>query len=155
MRLGTLDVTFDGRTEVSNQIRLCSVWCPFPVYNVSVVLYRESKGLKTLHAYPISVLQQLGKYGGWLTLENLSRPPSVSSIFFSHAWALLYLRFRASLKGSSHGSSWTIPLHNQRPIQTLAFAALTCPILWTLAGGLSVDRVIGCIGDLHCCYKRI
>lgn len=42
-------------------------------------------------------------------LLNFSRPPSVSLIVLIHFWAWLYLLRRASLKGSSHGSSWTMP----------------------------------------------
>lgn len=42
-------------------------------------------------------------------LLNFSRPPSVSSIVLIHFWAWLYLLRRASLKGSSHGSSLITP----------------------------------------------
>lgn len=44
-----------------------------------------------------------------LTLLNLSNPPSDSFMVFSQLSALLYRVRRASLNGSSHGSSCTTP----------------------------------------------
>ena len=48
-------------------------------------------------------------------------PPSVSLIVLVHSCALAKRRFRDSLKGDSHGSSWTTPVKvSVYPVKTKA-----------------------------------
>ena len=67
------------------------------------------KALGAHSRYVMSPLSWTTKPNFSVPLLNFSRPPSVSSIVLIHFWAWLYLLRRASLKGSSHGSSLITP----------------------------------------------
>ena len=88
------------------------------------------KALGAHSRYVMSPLSWTTKPNILLPLLNFSKPPSVSSIAFIHFSALLYLRRRASLKGSSHGSSLMTPCKSQLEY----FEALTSTYLCHLGG---------------------
>jgi hypothetical protein len=93
------------RTEIANEIGSRCVWSPLPVYYVVVWEDLESKPLESL----IKVSRSTELIGPD-TLENLSRPPSDSSIVLIHACVFENRLRRASLNGPSHGSSVTTPV---------------------------------------------
>lgn len=78
-------------TEFPNEGGLDSIGGPFPIDDVAVLVYVESK---LLHALRNKVCQtrwgfEESKAGWWeVTFENLSRPPSVSFSVLIHSWAL-------------------------------------------------------------------
>jgi hypothetical protein len=83
--------------EVADEVCSHGVWRPLAVHNITVCLDVEAILLVTLGMVSFAAI---GYDEDILTLENFSRPPSVSLIFLIHCCALAKRLCSAPLKGS-------------------------------------------------------
>lgn len=74
----------DWRTEIADEVGAQRIGCPFPVRDGVVIVHMNSEPLVTLHTEGqmgrVRCFEQFGMH----TLENFSKPPSVSSMVLIH-----------------------------------------------------------------------